>query len=263
MLTRHYAKQETKGLIGWAVGILALVWVSTAFFRVLENGPLLEFNQLLKDLPGPMKSLLGGQITTIDGYLLMEIFILLAPMVLLIYTATAVTGIVTKEADAGTLAFLLALPVSRSRLLLTRLGVFVGNLAILHAVLFSAVLLGVVMIGEHPNGLGYLLACINLFAINLALTGILLCLSLFVDDGPMALTLTLGTGVSLWLLPSLISASSSLSWLRWLSVFLLYHPNEAVNAHQLQGGAMAGAVVIAALFFAGAVIGFGRKQVTG
>ncbi|MGE5485861.1 MAG: ABC transporter permease subunit [Ignavibacteriales bacterium] len=265
MLIRQHWRREAPSLISWSIILFTTMLPMTLSVELVLRGTGMEqISRLLEQLPPALRSFMGptaGQVT-LNMWAISLVFRTMAPLLLTIYTAMATLTILTREADAGVMDFLMALPIRRSRLMLSRFLVLVCNLAILHAVLLSAASLGAVLLGYELALRQYALIAANGYLVQLALASLLLVVSIFVDDYTQGLFVTIGLGLGLYFLSVTVEPRSSLAWLGKISFFSYSRPDEIMRTGVIpwsDSAVLAGAVVV--LVVAAAWL-FERKQVS-
>jgi len=131
LLRRGIAALRRSGF-WWGLGVVALAFVSVAFW------PSLECNSALTDLTKNSQSLMeafGAQdFSTAAGYLDGQMYALMLPLLLSGLAIATVTALTAGDEDAGRLELLQALPVSRTSVWLTRFAASFIVLAIVTAV---------------------------------------------------------------------------------------------------------------------------------
>lgn len=265
MLFRQYWRREALGLLGWAATLFLMVLPMVALYPVFMNSDSMkEITRLMEQMPPVLRAYLGGTVnlTTVDGWVQVEIFNALIPLVVLVYTAMAAVGVLTKESDQKTMDFLLALPVRRSSLVLSRFFGLALNLALLHGVILAGTGLGVALIGYTPNWQGYAWVLLNGYLVTLALAALLLTVSVFLDDYPRALMTTIGLALALHFLPIAFEADSTLAWLRKLSFYAYYNAGQVLQTGAIATGDALVLVTAAVGFTALATWLFERKQLS-
>ncbi len=108
-------RDSRRGIAAWCVGVAAYVAMVAAIYPSVETSP--EFNELVERYPEVLKSLFGivegGDITSGPGFVDVELFSFMLPLLLLVlaigYGARTLAG----EEDAGRLELLLAYPLRR------------------------------------------------------------------------------------------------------------------------------------------------------
>jgi ABC-2 type transport system permease protein len=265
MLLRHYLRREAGALLGWCLVLPVIIFPTMAVYRLMANSDSMrELNRMIAQMPAALRGVVGADVSLalVDGWLHSLIFGSVVPLLLVVYTALAALGVLTREMDGHTLDFLLALPIRRANVLLSRLGGVALNLAVLHGVLLITVGGAVAAIGEQPHWRVYALVLLNQYLIFTALAALLVLISIFLDDLQKALITTLAIGLAMVFLPHIITPDSPLAVLSRLSLFHYYQP-QAVLAH----GALPWsdvAVLLTVLVAAGgaAVWLFNRKQLS-
>jgi beta-exotoxin I transport system permease protein len=109
-----------RALAGWSVGVGAVAVMYSAFYPSISKP---AFAKALENYPEAVKRAFNMQdITSPAGYLGSYVFGLLVPVLLVIFTAISGSRAIAGDEEAGVLDLVLAHPVTRTRLLLSRLG---------------------------------------------------------------------------------------------------------------------------------------------
>lgn len=136
------------GLIGWTLGAVALAWFSLVFYPSISEGDSLE--QLAATLPPQLQAFIGDTVTlkTIGGYLDTQIFGLRMPMIMV--TLAILFGLYLSAGDEerGTLASLLAQPVSRTRVMFEKFVALAIYLLLVHVGLLAGLYISLWSIHE-------------------------------------------------------------------------------------------------------------------
>lgn len=113
----------------WLAGMLAITAYVVFLFPVIAEQAE-ELNKLIENLPEAILALAGGVIdySTLNGFLAAEFFSILGPIIFLVYAVIHGSGTIAGEEERGTLALLLANPISRTRLLLHKAAAIVAAL---------------------------------------------------------------------------------------------------------------------------------------
>lgn len=262
MLLRDYLRRQAGGLLGWCLTIPVVVLPMVGIYRLMMNTESMrQINRMLEQMPPALRAMIGGDLPldTLDAWVLAEVLGLLIPLLLTVFTALTVLGVLTREIDGGTMTFLLTLPVRRSTLLLSRLGGLFFNLALLHGVVLLSVVLGVTLASGAPGWSKYGLIVLNQYLIFAALAALLLVVTVLIDDLQKGLITTLSLGLLLFFLPHMTEADSPL---RRLTPFGYYQP-QAVLAHgALPWSDVLTLLGVLAIAVYAAVQLFGRKQLS-
>jgi beta-exotoxin I transport system permease protein len=248
-----------RGVIGWTVAIGAVALLYSVYYPAVSQPAMVN---ALKAYPETLKEAFGFQdMTSPAGYLGSTVFGLLVPVLLAVYTIVAGSRSIAGDEEAGLLDLVLAHPVSRTRLLLGRLGALWTAVVVM-----SAVVLLLVYAVSGPAklsslGFGYLAAA----SAQLVLFGICigtLTLAIGAATGRRGAAIAAGTVVAVlgYFANNLGPQVHALAWTQRLSPFYYYlsgHP--LVNGLQpLDCLVLAGAAV---LFTALGLVAFDRRDV--
>ncbi len=180
--------------IAWAGSLL----LYGLFLASLYQAQLQTFSAVIKDylqsLPEPFRVAIGagggqdmesffgsGGGLSIEGWLAVE-FMSWLPVLLAVWAVMSMGGTISGEVERGTIDLVLAQPISRHRLVLTKFAYFAMALAAVVLLSYVGVLIGVRSIGESINEVALLLAFAGWFLLVMAFAGIsLFCSCLFLD----------------------------------------------------------------------------------
>jgi beta-exotoxin I transport system permease protein len=132
-------RDARRAFVWWSLGLVALVLISIAFWPSVHDNE--GFKRFERDAPEALKAFTGGQLdfTSPAGYLDARLFALVVPLLFLVYAVGWGARGIAGEEEARTLELVLAYPISRTRLLLEKLGALTLQLATLGAVLLVTV----------------------------------------------------------------------------------------------------------------------------
>lgn len=116
-------------ILAWVVGLAFMAWFVGIFYETFGKSDIL--NQQLKDLPPSMRSIAGvsDNFNTVAGYYGAQIFGKTMPIIAAILGITLGTSIATEE-ENGTLQTLLAAPISRTKIYVSKWLASLGILAL-------------------------------------------------------------------------------------------------------------------------------------
>ena len=253
-------KESWKGLIAWAVALIAIMTLYLSFYSTMDAGEGMQI--FIDQLPSTMVAAFGfGDIGTGAGWAHSTFFGLLGLFVLaavcVAWGARAIAG----DEENGMLELTLAHRVSRSQVYFERLGALVVRLAVL-----GLVVAGCLMLLDGPNELGLDFA--NIAPQVLAWAGVgLLCGTLALAVGAItgrrnhAVTAGAGVVVAAYLLNALGNVSADNDWMHLVSpVSWAYQNRPLLNGWDWQGLALLYGV--SALFVAAGWLVFTRRDVT-
>jgi ABC-2 type transport system permease protein len=136
-------RERRRSLLWWTVGIVALVALTVAFYpSIRDDSALSSYGE---ELPEGLRALFAGgelDIASPAGYLNSQIYALMAPLLLLVFSIGAGAGAVAGEEERGTLDLLLAHPLRRRDYVIQRFLALLLLVVALNAVLLVTVALG-------------------------------------------------------------------------------------------------------------------------
>lgn len=138
MLRNVFAKtlrDHCRGLIGWGIGLTALVVVEVALWPSVRDIP--DLDKFLENYPEALRELFDiGAMTTAAGFLNAELYSIVLPALFLVFAIGRGSRLVAGEERAGTLEVLLTMPVSRFRIFVEKAAALAVSVLALGAVLF-------------------------------------------------------------------------------------------------------------------------------
>ncbi len=219
-------------MIGWCVGIVAYVGLVTAIFPSIESSP--DFNKLVENYPDVLKSLFGigegGDITSGAGYLDIELFSLMLPLLVLVIAISSGARAFAGEEDAGRLELVLAYPVRRRDAVLAK-GAAVGG-----EIVVVCVTVGIALVLFDPLvGLDLSLGRIAAALASLATLGLLYgWMALAVGAGIPSRALAIGVPAAAAAAAYLVSGLHELAG--WLDPFRFLSPFWLMGTSPLRSG---------------------------
>jgi ABC-2 type transport system permease protein len=243
-LFRRGLRDHRRALAGWCVGIAGYVALIASVFPSIQGSP--ELNNLVENYPEVLKSLFGltggGNITTGAGYLDVELFGFMLPLLILVLAISSGARTLAGEEDAGRLELVLAYPVRRRGAVLGKgiavgVEVVVACVAAIAAILLFDLVVGLDLSLGHVGG-----ALTSLVALGLFYGWLSLAVGAAYPSRALALGIAAGAAAAGYLVGGLHGLAGWLDPFRFLSPFWL------VGQSPLQGGtdALGCAVVLVA-----------------
>jgi len=253
--------QRISGSI-WLAGMLAITAYVVFLFPVIaEQAEAL--NELIENLPEALLALAGGVIdySTLNGFLAAEFFSVFCPIIFLVYAVIHGSGTIAGEEERGTLALLLANPISRTKVILHKAAALVvalmaGSLTLWLGLIAWAGIAGI-EIGAWKLAQGC--ASIGLLGIFFAL----LSLAGGAATGRRGISsgIALGAGVATYLVNAFAPLVSWLEPGRLATPFYYYGGGDPVlnGLNMLHAGVLVGASIV---LLAYSVWAFERRDLT-
>ena len=247
-----------RSLLGWTLTIGGIAMMYTAFYPSISNPAMAD---AIKNYPNSLKKTFAIQdLTSPQGYLGSYVFGLLVPILLAVFMVVVGTRGVAGDEETGTLDLILAHPVSRPRLLLSRLAALVVQSFVVCAVVYLLLLAISGPAKISAVGAGPLAAA----TLQLAFFGICfaaLTLAVGAATGRRAAAIGAGTVVAVlgYFANNLAPQVKGLEWARFLSPYHYLSGNQPlVNGLDLAScGIMLG---VSAVFVAAGLALFRRRD---
>lgn len=133
---RNTMNDLRRGLIGWSVGLAALVAMMAALWPTIRD---MDMEAFIDAYPEALRELFNvEQFTTGAGFLNAELFSMFVPILFITYGIGVGARLLAREEEQGTIDVLLSTPLSRQRLLTEKAAALVTGIVILGAVLFAS-----------------------------------------------------------------------------------------------------------------------------
>ncbi|NHN47655.1 ABC transporter permease [Halostella sp. JP-L12] len=225
-IARFDGRKRLKGALAMTVAIGALTAMYVALYPSVSASA--DLDQLLEAYPPALREAFDVRtLNTIEGFLATELYAFAWVILLGLYFAYAAAGLVAADVERGRMDVLLAMPVSRSRVVLEKfasLGVplVVANTLIPLVVFASTYAVGeeigvVDVLAAHALSIPYLLAC----------AGIGLVASVALDRASLAQRVAAGAVFGLFLFESLVS-NTEYEWVGGISPTRYYSPGDVL-----------------------------------
>lgn len=227
MLNSIFAKtlrDLRRGFVWWSIGLAGMVALMVSVYPTVRDNPALD--KLAKSYPTALKGFLGfgGQLdySSPAGYLGIELFSLMVPLLLLVAAISAGSNAIAGEEERGMLDLLLSAPISRRRVVVEKFGALAAEAAGLGIVLWLSLVVGARAVGMHV-GAG-MLGGATLGAVLLAVTfgAVALLIGAATGRRSRAIGLSAAAAVAAYLVNSLAPLVSSLYAIRKASPFYYY-----------------------------------------
>jgi ABC-2 type transport system permease protein len=244
-LAVYGARRRVKGALALAVGLSLFSAMYAAFFPSFTNN--LDLEAYIEALPPVFVAAFGLRaFTTIEGYLATELYQFAWVILLGLYLAYSAASLVASDVEDDRIDLLLALPVSRARIVAEKFLSLAPGVLVLNVVVAAATWVATRAIGYpigtvelavvHALSLPYLFACA---AIGLAF-------SVLVDRESVAQRAAMGAVFGLFLLESVV-ATTDYDWAGAVAPMRYYDPTAILvdGTYDLAGAAILTAATLA------------------
>lgn len=254
-------RSHRRSLFWWMVGIVAMIGLNMAFYPSVKDSAGLD--QYSKDLPEALRALfVGGELdlTSPVGYLNSQIYVMLAPLLLAIFTIGAGASAVAGDEEDGLLDLLLSQPVSRTVFALERFAWLCLSTLLLILVLTVTVVTGSLFTGLSLGEVHVLAATVSTGLFALLVGTVALAVGSTLPGKARAIAVAASVATLSWIVDGLAKA---VSWLDGVAAFSPYRI--AYGSGPLANGAIWGDWMIltgGVLVLAGvAVLGLRRRDI--
>jgi ABC-2 type transport system permease protein len=258
-LVRQTLRIEWKALLGWTISTVLLVIAVVAFFPAVKGNSALTSS--FDSMPASVQAAFGlADLTSAAGYLQGQLFSTLAPLIFLSFAIGRGARAIAGEEERGTMDLLLSNPLRRSRVVLEKGGAIALQLIVLGAFLWLTLFVFGPIFDVHVAAGNTAAATACSVALGLLYGAIALWLSGMTGRRALSLGIASGLAGAGYLYTSIAPFVSSLSDNLALSPFQhAYGYNPVANG--MQWGDFFTLVIAAAVFVAGAIVLFDRRDV--
>lgn len=266
-LFRSMLKMHGKTMLTYGLGMAAYMLLVIGVYPSIAHSAAL--NTVLKSLPQGMMRLFGSPsgYSQVGNYLAGEFYVLLYVIILAIYTVSVSTKLMAHLIDNGSMAYLLATPISRTKIAVTQAIQLIVGIIVIGFCATASALLGVQWFvrGHGLDGLD-----VSHF-IEMNIVGVLLFLvigsysylfSCMARDERTALSLSASLTVVFYALNTMGTLSDQVGWMKYLSVFAAFNAQTLINGQDNFAALSVSLAVAALVLFGLAVVGFRRRQLS-
>jgi ABC-2 type transport system permease protein len=252
---------QRRALLAWTLSLIGIVAMYAALWPSVRDQP--TFKDYLNQMPAALRSLFaasGADLSTPVGYVQVELFSLMAPLLLILYCITAGAAAVAGEEERHTLEVLLANPISRRRIVLEKLAALSAGAALLGAATAAALLAAGPLAGMTLPASHVVSASIQLTLLGIVFGSMALAVGAGTGRAGLSRAVPAGAAVLGYVVNGLAPVVGWLRPVRRLSPFYQYAGHDPLR-HGLSWPAVAVAV-LSILALAGlAVAGFHRRDI--
>jgi ABC-2 type transport system permease protein len=239
-LLRRGVRDHRRALAAWCVGVVAYVALIAAIFPSIHGSP--DFERLAENYPEVLKAFFGigegGGITTGAGYIDVELFSLMLPLLVLVMAIGSGARAFAGEEDAGRLELVLAYPVRRRDAVLAKSAAIAGEVLSVSAVAGLALVVLDPIAGLDLSGGRLVGAILSLAGLGLLFGWLALAVGAAVGSRALAIGVPAALAAGGYLVNGLHGLAGWLDPFRFLSPFWL------VGSSPLQTGARGGGLVV-------------------
>ncbi|MFA6000721.1 MAG: ABC transporter permease subunit [Thermoleophilia bacterium] len=225
VLRRSIADKRLSILV-YAVGVAAYAVMILAIWPSLREN-VSTLNQMWESYPEGIRKAFGGEnftFATFDGFLSVEYFNQMWVIVMTAFSVSIATGAISSEIEKGTMELLLAQPVSRRSLLLTRHLFFELGLLFLIGATLIPIAIGAPVAGGDIDYMGLLAMVVPSFLFFTAIGSFTFFFSVLFNTRGTAIFVSLGIIIISYALDILAKINDTISNVHFLSIFYYWDP---------------------------------------
>lgn len=202
--SRYYGRRRIRGSVALAAGLAVLTALYVWMFPSISEG--IDLDAYAQSIPPALQAAFGVQsLGSVEGFLAAELYSFGIVLLMGLYLAYAAASVIADDVEDERMDMLLALPVTRSRLLLEKFSALLVPIAVVNVVLPVVVYVGVLAIGESLSVADLLMAHVLSVPYLLATAAVGLCASVWFDRTDLAQRAAMGLVFGLFLVDSVVT----------------------------------------------------------
>ena len=200
----YYGRRRIRGSAALAAGLAVLTVLYVYMFPSISSS--VDLNAYVESMPPALQTAFGAQsLGSIEGFLAAELYSFGIVLLLGLYLAYSAASVVADDVEAGRMDMLLALPVSRSKLLLEKFSALLVPITVVNVALPVVVYGGVLAIGESLSVADLVMAHALSVPYLLATASVGLLASVWFDRTSLAQRAAMGVVFGLFLVDSVVT----------------------------------------------------------
>ncbi len=218
-IVRRGLLDRRRAVLTWGGSLGALGALEAAIYPSVQT----SIQDVAKNYPAGLKAAFGvNEMNTIEGYIHAEMFSLIVPLAIAFFAIRAVTGAVVSTEEDGRLDTILALPLSRTVLLVGSYIVAVLVSAAILAVLGAMTFVAGRIAGTHISPGLTAAGALGVWPLAAVFAGASALGSGALHKSRIVTGITVGTLIAMYAIDVAGQLAHGLSWIRWISVFRYY-----------------------------------------
>lgn len=254
----HSLSRYRGQILGWGLGLAVLGFYLIGFYDTIAAEQE-TYTRLIESFPKEMMAFFGdfSEMASPQGYLGIEFFSYM-PLILGIFAVMAGSGLLASDEEAGTLELVIAHPITRTTLFLSRLLAFITAAASILGITWLSFVISKQSSSIDVTAGELALPFIELFALLMLFGGLALLLSMLLPSRGMASMLSGLLLVASFFITSLQHIDPNLEPLARFSPLTYYLGGEAILG--LNGEWLAGLLGFALFFMLASWYAFQRRD---
>ena len=253
-------RDQRRTFLWWSAGLSAVNALIIILYPSVEDVP--ELDAIMESMPEALARLFMGDVvnlTSPEGYLNSQLFILVLPLLFLVFTIGRGSGAIAGEEERGTLDLLLSLPVRRSQVVLEKFVAMVAATLALGIVSWLSMAAAALAVGMEIDFVRLGEVTLSCTLLGLAFGAMALALGCAKGSRGLCLGVTSAIAIAAYFLNALAPIAESLEPAQKLSPFYLYIGADPLTSglNFVHAGVLTG---LTTAFLAIGVALFGRRD---
>ncbi len=234
-IIKRELRANMKSLIIWSSIIVVFVVMMMYEFSAYYNNP--EMSAVLDSMPKALLdafSMGSANLTTVSGYL--SIAAVYFSLMLGIFAVLLGSSIISKEERDKTVEFFLALPISRQRILVSKLIAAIINCIIINIVTVLAILITTIRYEKIANfNKFFALLMLGIFIIQMIFLSIGMFLAAIMKRYKKSGTYSISILLALYFFSIFVSLSEKMEFFKYITPFKFFEAQNILNQGKLDG----------------------------
>ena len=253
-------RDQRRTFLWWSAGLSAINILTILLYPSLADVP--EFDKLMETMPEAISRLFLGDVVSLtspEGYLNSQLFIVALPVIFLIFTIGRGSGAIAGEEERGTLDLLLSLPIRRSQVVLEKFVAMVAATMALGLVSWLSMAAAALAVDMEIDFVRLGEATLSCTLLGLAFGAMALALGCAKGSRGLCLGVTSALAIAAYFVNALAPIAESLEPAQKLSPFYLYIGADPLTSglNFVHAGVLTG---LTTAFLAIGVVLFGRRD---
>ena len=221
-------KDYWKSTMWFSLGMILIGIYVTAVWPSFKDSSE-QIDQILKSFPDAITAFIGDtSMTTIEGFMNIEIFEFFAPIIIAVYAITKGADSIAQEEETHTLDQLLSLPISRISILLQKSFALITGIFVVCFSLWLGLQIGGIIMNYSIPQWNILSAIFSLYIFGITMAFLSIFLSSSTGKRGLSAGISAAIILSSYLINSLGKIIDSIEQVRFISIFYYYNGNSVI-----------------------------------
>lgn len=261
-MLRRAGREQSSIAVSYAAGIILYSAMILAFFPTARDHAA-AFNSYLSAMPQALIRAFGiSDFSTFAGFVGAELLRIIWPIIVEVFAIMSGAALVAQEIEHGTAELWLSVPESRAKLLASKIAaLFLAELGLV-VVTVVTLAVGAAILGESVGFTRLLVLGVVLLSLSIVVAGYSALLSAFFDARGRPAGIAAAITIVFYMIWIASSFGSSWNWLRYLTIYGAFQPQDALRGAQIPVLGVIALFVIGFACAGASLIVFRRRDIT-